>query len=132
MPGVRTIKQKVVVSAAPVDVYEALTNARKTALFTGSPATGAARVGGRFTAWDGYISGVHRQLVKGKSIVQDWRTTEWPEGAQDSHLELTLKKVKGGTEIFMVHSDVPAAQAESYRKGWTDYYWTPLMQYFST
>jgi activator of HSP90 ATPase len=129
--GVRTIKQKVVVSASPPEVYEALTNARKLAAFTGAAATGAARIGGAFTAWDGYITGVHRKLVKGKQIVQDWRTTEWPDGAVDSRLELTLKKVRGGTEISMVHSCVPSEQADSYRTGWTDYYWKPLKQYFS-
>lgn len=132
MLRVKTITQKVVVSAAPAEVYDALTNARKQAAFTGSAATGAARVGGRFTAWDGYITGVHRQLVKGKKIVQDWRTTEWPEGAADSRLEMTFKKVKGGTEVRMVHSNVPAEQAASYRQGWHDYYWKPLKAYFST
>ena len=127
----RTIKQKVVVSAAPADIYDALTNARKITAFTESPATGAARVGGTFTVWDGYITGVHRELVKGKKIVQDWRTTEWPEGAADSRLELTFTRVKGGTEIRMVHSNVPAEQADSYRQGWFDYYWKPLQAYFT-
>lgn len=130
MPRVTTIKQTVVVSAPVADVFDALTRARTHAAFTGAAATGAARVGGRFTAWDGYISGVHRQLVKNRKIVQDWRTTAWPAGAADSRLELTLKGVQGGTQIRMVHSQVPSEQADSYRKGWTDFYWNPLRAYF--
>jgi uncharacterized protein YndB with AHSA1/START domain len=131
MARVRTITQKRVVSAAPADVYEAFVNPRKHAAFTGSAATGTARVGGKFTAWDGYISGVNRELSPGKKIVQDWRTTEWPEGAADSQLELTFKAVKGGTEVRMVHSNVPAEQAASYRQGWVDFYWKPLKEYFT-
>ena len=39
--------------------------------------------------------------------------------------------VKGGTELRMVHSNVPAEQADSYRQGWIDHYWTPLKAYFA-
>jgi uncharacterized protein YndB with AHSA1/START domain len=128
--AVRTIRQRTIIPAQPLRVYEALVDSRVHAAFTGSPATGGRRVGGRFTAWDGYILGVHRELVPGKRIVQDWSTTEWPEGALASRLELTLKAVPEGTELRMVHSRVPATQADAYRQGWIDCYWTPLKEYF--
>ena len=127
----RTISQKILVSAQPDKVYQAFVNPRVHAAFTESPATGSGRVGGKFTAWDGYISGVNRELVKGRRIVQDWRTTEWPDGAEPSRLELTFKAVKHGTEIRMVHSNVPAEQAGAYRQGWIEYYWTPMAAYFA-
>lgn len=127
---VKTITQKVVVPAQPADVYNALVNARTHAAFTGAAATGSARVGGRFTSWDGYITGVHRELVKGRRIVQDWTTTEWPDGAEPSQVEFSFTAVKGGTEVRLVHSNVPAEQADSYRQGWIDYYWEPLKAYF--
>ena len=128
---VRTITQKVVIPATPDQLYDAFINPRIHAAFTGSPATGSPRVGGTFTAWDGYISGVNRELVKGRRIVQDWQTTEWPEGAKPSRVEFSFASVKGGTEIRMVHSMVPAEQADAYRQGWIDYYWDPLEAYFS-
>ncbi len=127
---VRTIRQRALIPASPSSVYAALVDPRLHAAFTGSPATGRSRVGGRFTACDGYIRGVHRELVPGRRIVQDWSTTEWPEGAPPSRLELTLKAVPRGTELLMVHSKVPATQAAGYRQGWIDYYWTPLKAYF--
>ncbi|HEX4346664.1 MAG TPA: SRPBCC family protein [Vicinamibacterales bacterium] len=127
----KTITQKVVVRAPPEKVYDAFVDAKRHAAFTESPATGSGRVGGKFTAWDGYISGVNRELDPGKKIVQSWRTTEWPKGADDSRLELTFKAVRGGTEIRMTHSNVPAEQADSYKQGWVDYYWTPLKKYFT-
>jgi len=132
MARVTTITQKTYIPAvAPEAVYDAFVNAKTHARFTGAAATGVARVGARFTAWDGYIQGVNRKLVKGKQIVQDWRTTEWPAGMPDSSVEFTFKALKGGTEIRMVHSKVPAEQADSYRQGWIDYYWKPLEAYFS-
>ena len=130
-PRSKTITQRVRIPAAPKAVYDALVTARMQAAVTGAGTTGAARVGGRFTAWGGYITGVHRTLVPGQRIVQDWRTTEWPDGAPPSRLDITLKAVKGGTELRMVHSIVPAQQAGSYRQGWIDHYWTPLQKYFS-
>jgi activator of HSP90 ATPase len=69
-------------------------------------------------------------LEEGKRIVQEWVTSDWPEGYPPSYLELTLRETKGGTEVSMVHSDVPAEQAEDLREGWNDYYWKPLRDYF--
>jgi hypothetical protein len=45
-------------------------------------------------------------------------------------VEFTFNKVKGGTELTMVHSKVPEAQADEYRQGWIDNYWDPLKEYF--
>jgi len=125
-----TIRDSVAIPATPDEVYDAYMDPKKHSKFTGSKATGDAKVGGKFTAWDGYISGKNLTLEKGKRIVQEWKTTEWPEGYPPSKLELTFKKVKGGTEVTMVHSDVPAEQADDYRQGWTDFYWKPLKEFF--
>jgi len=127
---VKTIKQEVIVPATPVEVYEAFMDAEKHSAFTGSRATCDPRVGGRFTAWDGYISGKNLELEKGKRIVQEWVTTDWPQNYPPSRLELNFKAVKEGTEISMVHSEVPAEQADDTKQGWIDFYWEPLKEYF--
>ena len=125
-----TITQKVIVPASPKEVYDAFIDAKKHSAFTGSKATCNPKVGGEFTAWDGYISGRNLELEKPKRIVQEWTTTEWPEGYPPSKLELTFKKVKGGTEITMHHSKVPEEQTDEYKQGWIDNYWEPLKDYF--
>ena len=127
---VSTIRQKVSVPAKPSEVYEAFIDAKKHSEFTGSKATCDARIGGKFTAWDGYIFGKNLELVKGKKIVQEWVTTEWPEGHHPSRLILTFKKTKNDTEISMVHSGIPAEQAADIKQGWIDFYWKPLKEYF--
>jgi len=126
------IRQKAVIGASPEEVYDAYVNPKKHAEFTGSPATGTPRVGGTFTAWDGYISGKFLVLERGKRVVHEWKTTEWPAGYPPSLIELTFRmKGKRGTELTMVHSSVPAEQAEEYAQGWKEHYWNPLKDYFN-
>jgi len=54
-----------------------------------------------------------------------------PEHYPPSKLELTLKKVKNGSEIIMVHANVPEEQASDLAEGWNEFYWKPLKEYFS-
>jgi len=125
------IKQRQFIpNAEPREVYRAFLNAKIHSQFTGSKATGKGVVGGTFTAWDGYITGKNLKLVSGKRIVQEWRTTEFPEKYPGSVLDLTFRSKKGGTQIIMIHSKVPATQTAKYREGWVSAYWEPLREYF--
>jgi activator of HSP90 ATPase len=126
-----TITQSVTIGSTPNKVYDALMDSKSHAAITGSPAKMSGVVGGRFTAWDGYIIGKNLELVRGKKIVQEWSTTEWPGGYPPSRLEITLAKSKEGTILKMVHSKVPAEQRADYAEGWRSYYWKPLKAYFS-
>jgi len=76
----KTIKEKVLIQVKPEEVYNVFLNTRKHSEFTGSKATCNPKVGGKFTAWDGYIFGKTIRLEKGKRIAQYWQTTEWPKG----------------------------------------------------
>lgn len=125
-----TITQKVIIPASPEEVYDAFIDPKKHTAFTGAEAICDPRIGGEFTAWDGYITGKNLELEKGKRIVQEWSTTEWPEGYPPSRLELTFVKVKDGTELTMVHSKVPKEQVDEYKQGWIDNYWDLLKEYF--
>ena len=129
-PKLTTIRQKVVLDATPEEVYEAYVDPSKHSAFTGSPAKGEAKEGGRFTAWDGYIFGRFVELKKGETIVHEWLTTEWPSGYPPSLVELKLRNAGGKTELTMVHTKVPAEQADDYAEGWRDFYWEPLKLYF--
>jgi uncharacterized protein YndB with AHSA1/START domain len=125
-----SIRQTIFIQASPDEVYDALVDPKKHSEFTGSPATSEMRVGGKFTAWDDYITGKHLELVRAKKIVQEWKTTEWPNGYPPSRLQFTLSRMKGGTELKMFHSKVPAEQVAEYREGWVESYWDPLKEYF--
>jgi activator of HSP90 ATPase len=128
---VTTITQKVVIpKASPKQVYAAYVDPKKHSEFTASKATGKPLVGGKFTAWDGYISGKFLELEEGKRVVQEWTSTDFPEGSPPSKLELTFCEVPKGTEITMMHSNVPKAQENETAEGWNEFYWQPLKKYF--
>ena len=129
---VTTITQKVIIpKATPKQVYDAYVDPKKHSEFTDSKATGKPVVGGKFTAWDGYISGKFLELEDGKRVVQEWTSTDFAEDSPPSKLELTFCEVPKGTEIVMVHSNVPKDQEADTADGWTEFYWEPLKKYFS-
>jgi hypothetical protein len=97
---------------------------------TGAKATSQARVGGKFTAWDGYIFGQHLELVPDCRIVQSWRTTEFPEDCPDSRLQVDFVPQADGTRLTLIQTDLPAGEAERYQVGWQQFYFEPIKRYF--
>jgi activator of HSP90 ATPase len=87
-------------------------------------------VGGKFTAWDEYISGTTTELIPGKKIIQNWRTTEFSDKIKDSLLEIELEPTQKGTKLILKHSKIPKGQGESYKQGWEDHYFKPMEKYF--
>ena len=75
----RTIKQEVHFDVSPREVYEAYVDAEKHAEFTGSKVVFENKVGGKFSVWDGELSGENVELVPGKKTVQKWRASDWSE-----------------------------------------------------
>ncbi|MBI3740016.1 MAG: SRPBCC domain-containing protein, partial [Chloroflexi bacterium] len=63
-------------------------------------------------------------------FVQAWRTTEFPEDSPDSRVEVLLEAVKGGTKLTLKHTNIPEGQADSYKKGWEEFYFEPMKKYF--
>ena len=120
-----------IIPAKASEIYEAWLDGEGHAAMTGSPAQVDGKVGGKFSAWDGYIFGSTLELVLHQRIVQAWRTSEFPEDAPDSSVEVILEKISGGTKVTLTHSDMPADQVESYRQGWEDFYFKPMKAYFS-
>jgi activator of HSP90 ATPase len=97
---------------------------------TGSPAQVDGTIGGKFSAWDGYIFGSTLDLMPNQRIVQTWRTSEFPEDAPDSRLEVLLEDVDRGTKVSFIHTEMPEDQMDSYRQGWEDFYFKPMKEYF--
>src|SRR3989338_968464 len=125
----RTIKQEVHFDAKPEEVYEAYTDAEKHAEFTGSKVVFENKVGGKFSAWDGSLTGENLELVDGKKIVQKWRADDWPKGHY-SDLTISLEPDGSGTKLTLVQENVPDDKADEIDDGWYQYYWKPMNEYF--
>jgi activator of HSP90 ATPase len=108
-----SIKVSAMIPAEPKAVYAAWMSSSGHGAMTGSGARITARVGGAFSAWDGYIAGKTVELEKDSRIVQTWRTTDFGPDDPDSNLEVLLAKAKGGTKVTLVHTNIPAGHGES-------------------
>ena len=119
-----------VIAAKPDEIYRAWLSSEGHTAMTGSPAVVEGRAGGEFSAWDGYIFGRTLALTPNRQILQTWRTSEFPDDASDSRLDVDLEEVAGGTKITLKHINLPADQVDSYRQGWEDFYFVPMREYF--
>jgi len=112
----------VTLPVSPEELYEAWLTGKTHAAFTGAKATASKKAGGKFTAWDGYISGKNLLLEPGKCIMQAWRTTEFRDDAPDSLLKISFEKTKAGTKLTLKHANIPDEQGPAYKQGWKEFY----------
>jgi activator of HSP90 ATPase len=126
-----TIQCSIILPVEAGQLYHAWLDSDAHSRFTGSPAQIDPRVGGHFTAWDGYIEGTTLEMEPYRRILQSWRASEFPTGSADSRLEILLEDAGAGqTRITLLHSEIPAGQGQSYLQGWEEFYFQPMQEYF--
>jgi uncharacterized protein YndB with AHSA1/START domain len=125
-----TITLSTLIPAPPDIVYSAWLDSDGHTAFTGATAYVDPRVGGRHSAWDGYIHGATLELLPGSKIVQSWRTATFPEGV-DSRLEVHLSIAGGATRLTLVHSGIPEKHLKEIEKGWHEFYFKRMTDYFA-
>ena len=124
------IEMSWMVAAKPKEVYEHWMSSKGHSAMTGGGAEVDARVGGPFTAWDGYIQGVTKKLEKNKRIVQTWRTTDFAKSAADSRIDVQLRAHKGQTQVLLRHTKLAVGDGAKYTQGWYQFYLQPMLAYF--
>ncbi len=99
-------------------LYELFLDSKLHSAITGSTAKIDNKVGGFFTAWDGYIKGKIIDLEKNKRIIQKWKTTDFNKNDKDSMVEIELVKINDKrTRLILKHSDLPKGTEDEYGKG---------------
>lgn len=111
-------------------VYNAWLNSKIHSDMTESPAEILPTVGSKYTAWNGYIHGIILELDQYSRILQTWRTKDFKEADEDSVVEIHLKDEHGGCVLSLRHSHL-TNRAQEYKNGWLEYYFTPMLRYFS-
>lgn len=112
-------------------VYKAWLNSELHSAFTGSMAAIQEEVGSRYTSWDGYITGSILELEEGKRILQSWRTADFHMDDDDSIVEIELNNEGSGCKLRLKHWNIPIKQGAQYLKGWDDFYFQPMIKYFT-
>jgi activator of HSP90 ATPase len=123
------IIQSIKLPASPQELYRTILDSKLHSAMTGMPAKTTNKVGAKWTAFGGSISGRNLMLVPGKMIVQAWRSTYFKKADPDSILVMTFTKVPGGARIDLVHVNVAAQDHKGVTNGWKQYYWVPWRAY---
>jgi len=121
----KTIKQTVYFKASPQEIYESLMDSKKHSKITGAKARISNKVGGKFSAFNGWIMGENLELEKNKKIIQSWCGDDWPE-EHFSTVKFILKKYKDGTKLEFTQLKVPIKFHSKINQGWKEYYWKPM------
>src|SRR5262249_55482283 len=119
------------VPARAAHVYEAWLDGSRHTAMTGGEATVVPRVGGRHTAWGGYIEGQTIELDPGRRIVQTWRSSEFPPDASDSVLEVGIEAEGDQAGVTFITTETPEGKGAKYEQGGDEHYLTPMRRYFA-
>ena len=108
------------IKASPERVWAALTDATLQAKWTGAGARFDARAGGKYQLWDDYVSGEIVEFVPPKRLKQTWIPNNW--AIQNSAVTFTLTKIRGGTQVDLLHENVQPEDYEGTANGWDEVY----------
>ncbi len=123
------IQQRVEFAVSPASLFRLYLDSRQHSAATHARAVVSKRVGGRFSAFDGTITGRMLQIVPNRLIVQSWRAKHWKRTDLDSILVLAFGKTERGARIDLVHVNVPEHDHDGVTNGWETYYWKPWRAY---
>jgi activator of HSP90 ATPase len=124
----KTLHQTIAFKATPHEVYEALMDSKKHTDFTEAEAVISRDIGGKFTAFDGWVSGENVELIKDKKIVQIWRSADWSDNHY-STITFALKQKGVETILDFTQTEIPMGFYNDIKQGWTDWYWDKLKVY---
>jgi activator of HSP90 ATPase len=105
-------------------------DSRKHAALSGEKANISQKIGGRFTAWSGHISGINLVLKPGEKIVQAWRATGW----WPDHYSIAIFDIQdtnGGSKLRFTQIGIPSHRFSGHYRGWIEAYWTPMKELFA-
>jgi len=135
------IHQEILFKANRQRVYRALTDTAQFDLITrlsdgmrllsapgAAPTQIGAGVGGSFTLFGGYITGLQVELVSGERIVQVWRAGGWNAG-EFSIARFVLSDQGEATRLVFDHQGFPQGQAAHLARGWYTHYWEPIEKF---
>ena len=125
----RTLCIAATLSASPGEVFAVLTDAARHSAMTRAESRIEPKAGGRFSFFNGDVSGTMRELKPATRIVQELRAAEWPEGHHATvTYSLTPQSEGARTHVWVEEQGVPADQVAGVRDGWQQY-WSLFADY---
>lgn len=115
------------------EMFQTFTDPQRIAAFTrGAPRLfEGAKPGGKFSIFDGNVTGEFVTLESPKKIVQKWRLAQWPEGHVSSQeIVFDQNNTDKVTNARVTWSGVPVGQEEVVKRNWEGYYIRSIKQTF--
>jgi len=125
----KTYKKYFKITAAPADVYNALTNQKMLEIWTGEAAVMEEVPGSEFSLWEDSICGINLEFEKDHKIVQEWFFGEEDEDKK-SIVTIKLHPDKNGTSMEVVQTNIPDDAYRNISEGWEEDYFNGLNQLF--
>jgi activator of HSP90 ATPase len=117
--------------AKQFDAVTRLSDALKMVTAPNAPATAiSTEVGGAFTLFGGYITGLQIEIVRDQRLVQVWRAASWGPG-DFSIVKFVLADAGTGTRLIFDHRGFPPGRGAVLASGWFGHYWEPLKKYLA-
>ena len=123
----KDLKAYYIITAAPEDIYAALTNPLTISLWTGESAEMSTEPGSEFSLWDGSIVGKNLEFEQDKKLVQQWY---FGDQAEPSMVTIKLHPHKQGTSVELRHTNIPDSDFEDIVDGWNDNYFGELASFY--
>jgi len=126
----KTIRQTINLKAKPFEVFDMIMDSKKHGEITNADTSMSRKIKGKFSVYGGYATGYNMELVEGEKIIQAWKFDEdgWPED-HHSICCFHFEKTAHGTRLVFEQSGVPEHKFEALKKGWHEYYWSPMKKF---
>lgn len=123
----RAVVQAVdVPGATAAELFRILMESERHSELTEARANIDPETGGRFSLFDGAVTGSVLLSVPDRLTVKTWRGSVWKEDDPDSIEIMRFSDTEDGARIELVHSLLP----DQFVERWNDLYWTPLRARF--
>src|SRR3989338_7403316 len=114
-----TIKQKIVLDAKPLDVFDIFMDSKKYSKLISDEAKIGKKVGDKFSVFFGWGVGVNLEIIAEKKIVQSWLIdmTGWPRD-HFSKVSFSFAKNGNSTVLTFVQTRIPENCVDELKRGW--------------
>ena len=123
----KDFKQYFIIPATLEEVYMSLTNPFTIELWTGYPAVMNDKPNTEFSLWEGDITGKNIEFELNKKIVQEWY---FGNQTQQSLVTIKLFENKKGTQIELIHTNIPDEDYDNIIEGWKEFYFGAIKTFF--
>lgn len=118
----KTIKLRDEFRGPAMEVYQSMVDPQRLNAIMQGSATMDPTERGKFSFFNGTITGENVTLVPASKIVQKWRFSSWPEGHY-STVRIDLAEEDGVTVLNLTQENVPSGEADKTEEGWRQNIW---------